>query len=250
MDWRTARDVLEAARARVDKASADQDLLLAHLAELAALEPCEGEEEQLAEARATMQKGERLTGDLAELQHLWSGSDSALAVLRSAARRLDRIAAEHPLLTQALEALDRAVIEASEAEDRLERASEALSHDPQALDRIETRLFDLRAAARKHDCAVDDLPAKMREMRGSLDAIESGAEEISGLEKAAEAAGQAFRTRAEALHANRVAAALRLDDAVAGELAPLKLDAARFRPEAGHRDRGRGRQDLKAVARW
>ncbi|MCB2074237.1 MAG: DNA repair protein RecN [Novosphingobium sp.] len=228
-DWRTARDVLEAARARVDKASADQDLLLAHLAELAALEPCEGEEEQLAEARATMQKGERLTGDLAELQHLWSGSDSALAVLRSAARRLDRIAAEHPLLTQALEALDRAVIEASEAEDRLERASEALSHDPQALDRIETRLFDLRAAARKHDCAVDDLPAKMREMRGSLDAIESGAEEISGLEKAAEAAGQAFRTRAEALHANRVAAALRLDDAVAGELAPLKLDAARFR---------------------
>jgi hypothetical protein len=27
-------------------------------------------EEQLAEARATMQKGERLSGDLAELQHL------------------------------------------------------------------------------------------------------------------------------------------------------------------------------------
>ncbi len=79
-----------------------------------------------------MQKGERLSGDLAALQHLWAGSDSALAGLRGAARRLDRIAAEHPLLAEALAALDRAVIEAGEAEDKLARAAEALSHDPAA----------------------------------------------------------------------------------------------------------------------
>ena len=227
-EWRTAQDALEEARARVEQASADQDLLLAHLSELTALEPIEGEEEELAEARATMQKGERLTGDLAELQHLFAGSDSALANLRSAARRLDRIAEEHPLLAEALAALDRAVIEAGEAEERLMSAADALAHDPQALDRIETRLFDLRAVARKHGCTVDDLPAKMRELRAGLDAIESGEEEIAGLEKAAEKAGQVFRARAEEVHANRVAAALRLDDAVAAELAPLKLDAARF----------------------
>ncbi len=111
-DWRAAEEALAAARARVEQAAADQDLLLAHLAELTALAPVEGEEEELAEARAAMQKGERLSGDLAELQHLWAGSDSALATLRGAARRLDRIAAEHPLLAEALEALDRAVIEA------------------------------------------------------------------------------------------------------------------------------------------
>src|SRR5205085_116917 len=128
-----------------------------------------GEEEELAEARATMQKGERLSGDLAELQHLWAGSDSALASLRTAARKLDRIAAEHPLLTEALEALDRAVIEGAEAEDRLARAAEALSHDPASLDRIETRLFELRAAARKHGCQVDDLPDRMLAMRSQLD---------------------------------------------------------------------------------
>ena len=227
--WRDARDALDAVRARVEQASAEKDLLLAYLSELTALEPVEGEEAELAEARAAMQKGERLTGDLAELQHLWAGSDSALASLRSAARRLDRIAGEHPLLAEALAALDRAVIEASEAEERLTSAVEALAHDPQALDRIETRLFDLRAAARKHGCSVDDLPAKMREMRGDLDAIESGVEEIAGLEKAAQAAAQVFRARAEEVHANRVTAAIRLDEAVAAELAPLKLDAARFR---------------------
>ncbi|MDE8650110.1 DNA repair protein RecN [Novosphingobium album (ex Liu et al. 2023)] len=228
-EWREAQAALDAARALVAKAAEDQDLLLAHLAELSALEPVAGEEEQLALARATMQKGEKLADDLAELQHLWAGSDSALASLRGAARRLDRIAGEHPLLAEALAALDRAVIEAGEAEDHLERAAEALAHDPAELDRIETRLFDLRAAARKHGCAVDDLPQRMRAMRAELDAIESGEEAIAGLERAAQAAASAYRARAEELHALRAAAALRLDAAVAAELAPLKLDAARFR---------------------
>jgi DNA repair protein RecN (Recombination protein N) len=149
--------------------------------------------------------------------------------LRSAARRLDRIAAEHPLLGEALAALDRAVIEASEAEDRLERAAEALAHDPAALDRIETRLFDLRAAARKHGCQVDDLPRIMREMRSRLEGVEAGEEHLAALERAAHEAGLEYRARAEALSTLRVEAAVRLDAAVAGELAPLKLDAARFR---------------------
>lgn len=227
-DWRAAEDALDEARSRVAQAAADQELLTAHLAELDGLQPEAGEEEQLAEARATMQKGERLSGDLAELQHLWAGSDSALASLRSAARRLDRIAGEHPLLAEALAALDRAVIEAGEAEDRLVRAAEALSHDPQALDRIETRLFDLRAAARKHGCSVDDLPERMIAMRGQLDAIENGEARIAELARAAEEKAAEYRTRAEALSAVRAEAAERLDRAVAGELAPLKLDAARF----------------------
>ena len=227
--WRTAREALDKAREAIARAAADRDLLLAHLAELAALEPQEGEEEQLAEARAAMQKGEKLTDDLEALRALWAGSDSALATLRSAARRLDRIAGEHPLLGEALAALDRAVIEASEAEEKLERAAEALAHDPAALDRIETRLFDLRAAARKHQCQVDDLPGKMREMRMALDAIEGGEAEIAALEQAAQAAATEYRARAEALSAQRSEAAQRLDAAVAGELAPLKLDAARFR---------------------
>ena len=228
-DWRRARDELEAARAAIAQAGADRDLLLAYLAELTALAPQEGEEAELAEARAAMQKGERLSGDLEELRKLWAGSDSALATLRSAARRLDRIAGEHSLLGEALAALDRAVIEASEAEDKLERAAEALTHDPAMLDRIETRLFELRAAARKHQCQVDELPQAMRAMRAQLDAIEGGEANVSALEAAAEAAAAAYRERAAALSAARTEAALRLDAAVAGELAPLRLDAAKFR---------------------
>ncbi len=227
--WRQAEADLAQARAVVDTARADQDLLTAHLAELIALDPQIGEEDDCAQQRASMQKGERLSGDLAALQVLWEGSDSALAGLRSAARRLDRIAGEHPLLAEALASLDRAVIEAGEAEDRIAAAMDALSHDPQLLDRIETRLFELRAAARKHGCTADELPAKISEMRRALDAIETGDADIARLERAANDAGLDFQAKAETLSVVRAEAARRLDAAVAQELAPLKLDSARFR---------------------
>ncbi len=226
--WRAAEDRLAEARAVVEQAKADQDLLLAHLAELTELEPQAGEEARLAETRSAMQKGEKLSGDLEELRHVWEGSDSPLAALRAAARRLDRISSEHPLLAEALASIDRAVIEAGEAEDRLAEAAEALVHDPEELDRAETRLFELRALARKHRCEVDELPTKMREMRTALDAIEGGEAELDALEAAASEAEGRYRSRAEALHKARLKAAKRLDKAVAVELVPLKLDAARF----------------------
>ncbi|MAH15700.1 MAG: DNA repair protein RecN [Pseudomonadota bacterium] len=246
--WRRAEDALAEARLAVETAKADQDLLLAHLAELTALEPQAGEEARLAETRADMQKGEKLSGDLEELRHLWEGSDSPLASLRVAARRLDRIAPEHPLLAEALAALDRAVIEAGEAEDKLEAAAEALVHDPAALEAAETRLFELRALARKHRCEVDELPELMRDMRSRLESIEGSEAQLDALEAAAKDAGARYRKEAEALHDARLAAAARLDKAVAGELAPLKLDAARFRTAVTQMPEERwGAQGMDAV---
>lgn len=229
--WKEAEARLVQAKASIVQAKEDEDLLIAHLAELAALRPEVGEEAQLAGLRADMQKGERLQGELEALRKVWEGSHSPLASLRGAARKLERIAEEHDLLAEALAALDRAVVEAGEAEDKLNEAGYQLTHDPAALDDAETRLFDLRAAARKHRCEVDALPDLMLEMRAQLDAIESGEAGIGALEKAALAARTAYENEAAALHDARISAARKLDTAVAAELAPLKLDAAQFRTQ-------------------
>lgn len=227
--WAAAAAALDEARARLAAAGAERELTESWVDELRALAPVVGEEAELALARADMQKGEKLAGDLAALQAVWDGSDSPVAAMRAAARRLDRIAGEHELLAAALAALDRAVIEAGEAEEALERAEEALAHDPMALERAETRLFELRAAARKHGCAVDALPARLAGMEADLAALAGGEADLVGLERAAAEAGAAYRAAASALSVARRAAAERLDAAVKGELAPLKLDAARFR---------------------
>jgi len=236
--WKAAASALSQARATVETAARDRDYLTHAVEELGKFAPEPGEEESLASERATMQKGARLSDDLAAVGDCLTGSDGGLAQLRQAARRLDRIAGEEPLLTAVLEALDRAVVEAGEAEDRLAEAAEALSFDPARLDAIETRLFDLRGLARKHQVAPDDLAALRDEMAAKLAAIEGGEEHLAALEAEAARKGEAYRAAAQALSVERQIAAGRLDAAVAGELAPLKLDAARFRTVVAPLDAG------------
>jgi len=245
--WRQAEEALGAARIDIENAGRDREWLEHAVAELGGFAAESGEEAALAAERSDMQKGARLSEDLVAVSAHLDGSEGGLAALRQAARRLDRIAGEHPLLTEALAALDRAVIEASEAEDSLAAAAVALSFDPARLDLVESRLFDLRALARKHRVEPDALADLHTELAQRLDRIEAGGAGLAALELTAKAARATYVAAAEALSASRIAAAARLDAAVAGELAPLKLDAARFRtvvdplPEsqwaAGGRDR-------------
>jgi len=249
--WRAAEDALAEAAADLENAARDREWLEHAVSELKTAAPEPGEEAQLAEARATMQKGARLADELETAAALIEGSEGGLALLRQAARRLDRLAGEHETLAQVLAAIDRAVIEASEAEDRLAEARAAFAFDPARLEAMETRLFDLRALARKHRVEPDDLAALAEELGGRLARIEAGGEGLAALEKERAEARAAYFAEAETLTAARRAAAERLDAAVAAELLPLKLDAARFRtmietlPEANWGAGGRDRVEFE-----
>lgn len=220
---------LEEARAAAAEAERDRDYLTHAAEEIDRLAPEPGEETSLSEQRAAMQAGERAGESLQGIDELLGGSDGALANLRAAARRIERGAADHPLLAEALASLDRAVIETAEAEDRIARAADAMAFDPQRLELVESRLFDIRALARKHRVEADALAALGEEMRGKLALIEAGGERIATLERALGEARKRYDEAAVALRERRRAAAERLDEAVAGELAPLKLEAAGFR---------------------
>ncbi|HEY5712867.1 MAG TPA: DNA repair protein RecN [Allosphingosinicella sp.] len=226
---RAAEEALAAARQSHEEAERDREWLEFAVAELDKLAPAIGEEENLAGLRAGMQAGARLGDELATITALLQGSEGGVAQLRQAARRLDRIAAEHPLLAEALAALDRAVIEASEAEDALARANDALTFDPARLEEAETRLFEIRALARKHRVEPDALPALAEQLKAKFNALEAGGAEISQLEQALYAAREDYQYECAALSVARRATAARLDAAVAAELRPLKLEQAGFR---------------------
>jgi len=227
--WQAAQDALAAAQAEQDDADRDREWLEHAVAELATLAPQPGEEDELAERRATMQRGEKIAGELQAIAELLEGSEGGLARLRQAARILERVSGDHEALADALAAIDRAIIEGAQAQDRIDEAAHALAFDPARLDTDEARLFDLRGVARKHRVAPDDLPALAGQFAARLERITSGAEGIAALAASAAAARDAYVAAADVLSAARRDAAARLDTAVAGELVPLKLDAARFR---------------------
>ena len=226
---RTAEGELASAQAEIATAQADRDWLEHAVGELTALAPEPGEEETLADRRRGMQRAEKIADDLRAVEGHLEGSDGGLSRLRQAARVLERIAPDHPALADALAAVDRAVIEGAVAEDRLREASRALEFDSRAQEEDEARLFELRAMARKHRVQPDDLAALAHELRSKLDRLEAGEEGMAALEAAVTRAREEYGKAAAALTAARAKAGGRLDKAVTRELAPLKLDAARFR---------------------
>ncbi|UZK67618.1 DNA repair protein RecN [Sphingomonas sp. M1-B02] len=226
--WREAEGALAVARAEQDVAERDREWLEHVVTELRTLAPEEGEEEELAGRRATMQRGEKIAEDLHAVSELLDGSDGGLSQLRQAARILERIADGHAALAEALVAIDRAINEGSAAQDSLALAADALAFDPAALEADEARLFELRGLARKHRIQPDALPAFLAEMEARLERVQGGGAGIARLELAVEESHRAYRDAARKLSEARSIAATRLDLAVMTELKPLKLDAARF----------------------
>jgi DNA repair protein RecN (Recombination protein N) len=227
-----ARRALAEEEARVAKARADADYLRHANEELEALAPQPGEEAALAERRQTMQRSEKVAGDLRDALEAFSGDHSPAGEIASAARRLERRATQAPqLIEPPAKALAQALDALSLAEQALEQALRDADFDPRELERIEERLFALRGAARKHQTSVDALPALAERFAADLAALDAGEARIVTLSEAVAKAQAAYAKAAESLSAARRTAAKTLDALVEGELKPLKLEGARFRTE-------------------
>lgn len=225
-----AREALAAHEALLARAKAEQDYLTHVVGELDELQPQPGEETTLAEERTLMMHSEKIAGDLAEAEEALSGDGGLDARLTVALRRLARAAEQAGgRLDAAIAALDRTLTEAAEARDQIAQAMRALEFDPARLEQAETRLFALRAAARKHNVQVDDLAALADKLRGELQEIEGGEARLAVLKKAAAEAEARYGAAARALSEDRARAAEKLDKEVMKELKPLKLDKASFR---------------------
>jgi DNA repair protein RecN (Recombination protein N) len=227
--WREAVASAGAERERLAKAAAEADFIRHAVEELSAMAPLPGEEKQLADRRAQMMGAEKVAEDLREAHETVSGGANPVPLLSSSLRRLERRQNDAPdLVAVPVKALETAINALEEARDGLERALRAADFDPKELERIEERLFGLRAAARKYQTTVEELPAVAARFASDLEAIDKGSENLKKLEAAAKNAESAYRAAAEKLSAARKKAGTALGKAVNGELAPLKLDRAEF----------------------
>ena len=227
--WREAERERAALEAEVARAAADEAYWRHALKELDQLAPAAGEESALADARARLMNREKLLQAIGEAIRLLRGPGGADERLGSAHRTVERaLPLAGSMLDDPAAGLERARVELEDAAAALERAGQQLEMDVGRAEQIEERLFALRAAARKHQVAVDDLPRLRDEVAARLAGVDAGAERLMALTEAAGAARAAFARRAAELSAGRAAAAARLAEAVIAELAPLKLDKARL----------------------
>ncbi len=230
--WQAAQEkraAFDEAERTATAARADEDLLRHALAELDALAPEASEEGALSDERAVLRASEKLGSALQSALDMLSGSDAPAARLAGAERTLTRVAGDAAgKLDAALAALERAATEAAEAETAVASATRALAADPLRLERVEERLFALRAAARKHRVPADELARVRADLAAKLAAIDGGDAQLAALRTAADAAASEYQRAASALSAARAKAAKQFDKAVNAELGPLRLGKAVF----------------------
>ncbi len=229
--WQEAESAFTTREAQIAKARTEADYLQHMMRELDTLDPQADEEEALAAERTLLMHGEKIAGDLDDAAKALSGSSGGIdSALAAALRKLERVREQAAgRLEDAITAIDRALTEVAEARGRVDEARTSFDYDPDRLSAAEERLFTLRAAARKHGVRVDQLPAMRARFHDEWRALETSEQDLAALKKQAGQAREAFLVAARALSDKRAAAATRLDEAVAEELAPLKLEKAHLR---------------------
>ena len=248
---RSAQAAADAHRAEVERAKREGDWLRHAVEELNKLSPQTGEETTLADRRTAMMQAEKVTEDLREAYEVIAGGNSSVPALSGAIRRLERRAAQAPTLVEpTVKALDAALTALDETRAHLEAALRTADFDPAELERIEERLFALRAAARKYNVPVDELAALANKYNTDVALIDAGEQKLKALQAASAQAGAAYRAAAQALSQARNKAGAALDKAVNGELKPLKLERAKFSTQIESDAAAAGPDGIDRVEFW
>jgi DNA repair protein RecN (Recombination protein N) len=227
--WKLAEESRARHASEIAAIRANADYVSHALDELTSLAPCAGEEEALASRRQVMMHAEKIASELNEAQDALLGEGTSGARLAAALRRIERqTGLERTLLAPVAEALERVLAETNAARAKIEEALAATAFEPIDLERVEERLFALRAQARKHKVAVDDLPALVVRLEAELAALDQGETRLEELAASSKAARETYARGSLRLSEARKAAAERLDTEIGAELAPLKLERAKL----------------------
>ena len=225
---RAAEKDLRTAEAAQEELRAEEEFLRHAVDELQKLAPEAGEEAELDSRRRLMQGAEKIRADIAHAAQAL-GREGAEGMMSDAMRWLDGAAdAAEGRLEEPLAALSRAMVELDDAAQGVEACLDALEFNPHDLELAEERLFAIRALARKHTVAPDELPTLAQDLIAKLDLLDMGAGGLKELNAAVAAAQAAYDEAAGVLSRARKSAAQALDLAMGAELAPLKMERAVF----------------------
>ncbi|MBL1434680.1 MAG: DNA repair protein RecN [Rhodobacteraceae bacterium] len=233
---RAANAALKAAEAEVEALKADAEYVEHALKELDELAPEAGEDEALDKQRRLMQGAERVRGDVDKAVQAQQGAEG---LLHDAVRWMQDANTVPELgLEASIEAMSRVLVELGDVQANVEAALGRMDVDPYELERVEERLFALRALARKHKVVPDELPAIWARFQEKARTLEAGGGQIAELALQREEASRVYRAAADALRRKRQIAAKRLDKAMKAELTPLKMENAVFETLVDEADAG------------
>jgi len=198
--------------------------------ESAAIEP--EEDAALERERRVLQNVQRLEEAAnAAYEALYDSPESAAALARQAAKRVDELCRIDSSLEGLREQLKTADLSLQEAAYGLRDYLSRLEANPQRLEEVESRLAALDRLKRKYGTSLAAVVEFLEKVRGQIAAVENAGERMEELKREQARLAAEFGKRAAELTERRTAAARKLEKRVAAELAPLAMERAVFRVE-------------------
>lgn len=212
----------------LEKSAAEREFLEHNVAELSALAPQVGEEEDLANKRAIMMSAEKNAAILSDAVQALSQKGQGLdSQIFSVAHILERIKTNPNPYQNQIDKLYEAAEIISDVSEKLVPSDTDIDN----LESIEERLFAIRAAARKHRIPADELPQKLIDMSSQLNSIDNSDAELKKLQSQVESRKIEFNKLSKNLSTVRIAASDDLRKRILIELPDLKLGQADFMVE-------------------
>lgn len=225
--YKALRDVesrLADLQKQAESESGTRDLKRYQLEELDALAIEEGELTRLhAEQKKLSSVHELLADTTLLLAKLKEEDPNLLTLMRELQKPLHRLAAEQPELKNAAAMWDEASVLLEETGRELTHFHEGLELDPERLQTVEARLSEMYAAARKHHVEPQDLPRLHQQLQAELASSIDFQQAMEDLQKEILRLSTAYQQQAEALSAQRQAAAKTLGGEVSALMKKLGM---------------------------
>ncbi|MGI5845921.1 MAG: DNA repair protein RecN [Alphaproteobacteria bacterium] len=208
----------------LDRNTSEREFLEHNIKELSALNPISGEEEELATRRSQLMDAEKNSAILNDANTAIQGLDEKIF---NVAHILERIKTNPNPYSSQIDLLYNSAEIIADIESKIS----PIETDTETLENIESRLFAIRAIARKHKVIADQLPEKLQEMINQLNTIDNSEIELKRAETIVKQKTAEYEKIAKQITMERIAASIKLRDAIVNEFPDLKLAQADFKVE-------------------
>ena len=194
------------------------------------INPKENESKELEERRSLIAESSKLTNLLIVVQNKVNGENSILKLLNSTLNLLEKSNSQNiSLLSEIIDALSRASNEINEAGEQISSLINSINADPNELEYIDNRLFELKKLSRKVECETDNLNLFHVNLINEMSKVENKEILLKEKEKTYNDKLEKFKLKCLELRKLRIKKALMLDNSINNELPFLKLEQAQFK---------------------
>ncbi len=213
------RETCRSAAERLDEA----EFVLSRIDEV---DPKEGEMEELESTLPRAEHAEALMRSASEARHFLSGEDGALDLMSDALDELRDTERHDESLGKLTQALQSALLDVEDVASELRAYRDSVDFDPESLDRMQSRMAELRGLLRSYGPHMEDVFARREQAQELVDAAQNGDELLRKAQRRADVAEQDLVVCADALEKARKEAAPRFCALVSEQMAFLEMGSA------------------------